>query len=253
MSTNAHRPTAGSAAANQYGVFSVQYATDKQVAYLRSLFAQRNPADAPADLLEELNETFDRAREGKVSKKAASRAIDALLSMPVNAPAPEATERTYVMGASDKQAALIERLEAERESGWNATRVNAAMETRKGASEYIDYLFTCPRRETKGAGADPEAGMYWLADGTTIVRVYLGQNSGRMLAKRVVGNKTDGFSYEYEGLASKVLAAGAERMTLAEAKAWGRMTGTCCVCAARLDNPESVDAGIGPVCSRKFA
>jgi hypothetical protein len=41
-------------------------------------------------------------------------------------------------------------------------------------------------------------------------------------------------------------------MTLEEAKQYGRRTGTCCICGAHLENPESVAAGIGPICATKF-
>jgi hypothetical protein len=92
--------------------------------------------------------------------------------------------------------------------------------------------------------------MYRLEDGT-IVRVYLGQRSGKMLAKKLV---TDGdhHEYEYMGKATRFVKADTAKLSLEEAKEFGRMTGTCCVCARRLDNPESVEAGIGPVCAKGF-
>lgn len=34
--------------------------------------------------------------------------------------------------------------------------------------------------------------------------------------------------------------------------AFGRLTGTCGVCGRRLDNPDSIKAGIGPICAGKF-
>jgi hypothetical protein len=140
--------------------------------------------------------------------------------------------------------------------------------TKREASAAIDFLFAVPRAprpERKSEdGADPEVGMY--RDGDAIYRVYLGQQSGRNLVKRVVRgefradvedpNPADpshyDYEYEYVGLATRVLPESATRLTLDEAKAWGRMTSTCCVCAARLDNPESVEAGIGPVCGSRI-
>ncbi len=39
---------------------------------------------------------------------------------------------------------------------------------------------------------------------------------------------------------------------LEAAKEYGRITGTCGVCGKKLENPESVAAGIGPICAGKF-
>lgn len=39
---------------------------------------------------------------------------------------------------------------------------------------------------------------------------------------------------------------------LAAAIAFGRETGTCCCCGRTLTNPESIEAGIGPICATRF-
>jgi hypothetical protein len=44
----------------------------------------------------------------------------------------------------------------------------------------------------------------------------------------------------------------ADRMTLEEAKAYGKETHRCCVCGIELTNPDSIEAGIGPICAGKF-
>jgi len=41
------------------------------------------------------------------------------------------------------------------------------------------------------------------------------------------------------------------RMTIEEAKQFGALYGTCCVCARTLTKEESIAAGIGPVCATK--
>lgn len=38
----------------------------------------------------------------------------------------------------------------------------------------------------------------------------------------------------------------------AAAIAYGKATGNCCICSKTLTNPESIAAGIGPVCAGKF-
>jgi hypothetical protein len=42
------------------------------------------------------------------------------------------------------------------------------------------------------------------------------------------------------------------RMTLEEAKQYGRTTGTCCQCGAKLTNEASIEAGIGPICAQRW-
>lgn len=135
-------------------------------------------------------------------------------------------------------------------------QIEVAMEkglSRDQASRCIDGLVELRKHTPKqqaNTNSEPEAGMYRLADGA-IVRVYLGQNSGKMLAKQLV-SEGEHHSYEYMGKATRFVDSTTAKLTLAEAKEFGRMTGTCCCCARRLDVPESVEAGIGPVCARKL-
>jgi hypothetical protein len=42
-------------------------------------------------------------------------------------------------------------------------------------------------------------------------------------------------------------------MTLDQAKAFGALYGACCNCGKTLTDERSIEAGIGPVCARKFA
>lgn len=187
------------------------------------------------------------------------------------------TSTTAPPKASDKQVSFIQSLLDERDlfksdrffdsvNAMDATELADYIERLKEqanrlnktvASAWISALLDLPKKgkaepSNNGRSAprfsEPEAGMYRTEDGN-IYRVYLGQKSGRMLVKQVVGDEASGYGYEYVGAAQYKLPQDAERMTLAEAKEWGKMTGHCCVCARRLDVPESVDAGIGPVCA----
>lgn len=177
---------------------------------------------------------------------------------------------------TEKQIAFLGRLLDEKDTagtpyqgwatGWhNGARVlagTAPAMTRRQASEAIDGLLALPRKQNRAD--EPEAGMYLGGDGT-VYRVYLGQQSGRMLVKRVVVTaeaeygpdgevaRFGGYGYEYLGAAQRVLPADATPMPLAQAQEWGRMTATCVICGRRLDDPESVDRGIGPVCWGRLA
>lgn len=143
---------------------------------------------------------------------------------------------------ANEYAAHLERLKYQ-------ARVELSMAT---ASAWIDALKYLPKkaRTQRQSGPEPKAGMY-RTPGGEILRVYLGQQSGKMLVKMLVP-EGDGWTYDYVGAANGKASRymrDAEPLPLEEAKKFGRMTGTCCVCARRLDVPESVEAGIGPVCA----
>lgn len=245
-------PTAGSAAANQYGVFQVRYPSEKQQKFVATLAARKGITDAG------LKAQVAEVAAGTLNLKATSRLIDDLMLLP---DAPSASRRPG-NPASAKQVDLMTKLGVEREGGavylQTAANVLGVADitdfTTREASAAIDGLFALPKVSTRTAqvAAEVAVGMYRGTDGT-IYRVYLGQQSGRNLVKKVVGSKAEGYSYEYVGSAQYKLPADVAPMTLEEAKEWGRMTGTCCVCARDLDVPESVEAGIGPKCARRFA
>lgn len=266
------RPAAGSAASNQFGTFQVKYASPAQTRFIKSLLERKDLTKAmtATTLQRPLDVDALRAQvaANQVNKKAASDIIDRLLACDDKA-APAATPGApakVTRPASEKQVGLIGRLAAERfwfdgasmetavthesHAGWTVRQVleGTPVESR-AASAAIDFLFGCAKAATRTPAAPLEAGMYRIADGT-LVRVYYGRQSGQMLAKKVVGSDDEGYSFEYLGKADRFVKVD-QRLTLDEAKAWGRMTGTCCVCAAHLDDPTSVEAGIGPVCATR--
>lgn len=188
--------------------------------------------------------------------------------------------------ASEKQQVLIEKLLAEKDlagtsyEGWTPDWSRATLAS---ASAVIEFLFTLPRKATVAASTpavEPEAGIYQSGD--DLFRVYLGQQSGKMLVKRVtfhvydpdgadheLGSLNDfngelaaaaaearlvtSVTYEYVGAAAKVLPADAVRLTVEQVGALGKSWDHCLCCGRRLDDPESVDRGIGPVCAAKYA
>ena len=259
-------PTAGTKVANQYGTFRVHNATPAQVSYLRGLFETRDLYRADVSQHDFLDEAWTQLQAGVISKKNASRALDIVVPLPVRADAPKA-----VYDATDKQKDLIRKLLAEKDltgtafdapawlggTEWELLLGSAGVGTpttaidfmtKRQASENIDELFKLPRLAKAGSGRAVEAGMY--VAGTRIFRAYLGQQSGKILCKEVTADGVGGYTMEYLGLAAKHIPADARRMTLEEAKEWGRATGSCVKCGRRLDVPESVDAGIGPKCAQ---
>ena len=98
--------------------------------------------------------------------------------------------------------------------------------------------------------AELALGMYRDADSGTIFRVVKSRESGRLYAKRLTVLNANSASFSYDGGAIYRIKP-EWRMSLDEAKAWGRQYGICCVCAADLTDPKSVAAGIGPVCAKR--
>lgn len=101
------------------------------------------------------------------------------------------------------------------------------------------------------ANAAPELvveGIYRRSSDGVMFRVQAAQDSGRRYAKTllVAGG------WDYERGAIYTLAA-SERLTLAQIQAWGLDTGVCAICSRLLSTADSVAAGIGPVCARRYS
>jgi hypothetical protein len=85
------------------------------------------------------------------------------------------------------------------------------------------------------------------AEGCRIFKVQRAVNgSGRLYAKELL----DG-SFEYLPGGITTVGRTARKMTLDEAKAFGKLYGTCCKCGRTLTDEGSIAAGIGPVCAGK--
>lgn len=135
--------------------------------------------------------------------------------------------------------------------------------TKAGASREIERLIGERDRVRKVAKAErqqaqqaeqgtPSAtdlseGFYRAGNGD-IYQVFQARHGSHLLAK-VLDQETGKF--EYAGAAKRFVKAD-QRMTLEEAQEYGKQTGICMVCSRRLTAPESVEAGIGPVCARRF-
>lgn len=169
--------------------------------------------------------------------------------------------QTIARPATQKQYDFIKRLVAERDISAVAERVDndrawavAGQFSTADASALIDILLAQPRKEAQAeeviVRSEPEAGIY--RSGDHLVRVYLGQQSGRMLVKEVQIDEWNAVGYAYLGVATKVLDESYVRLSVDEVGSLGITTGHCLVCGRRLDDPESVDRGIGPVCASNY-
>lgn len=101
--------------------------------------------------------------------------------------------------------------------------------------------------EQKMAPTGISEGFYKVGDGN-IFQVVQARHGSHLLAK-ILDRETGKF--EYAGAAKRFVKAD-QRMTLEEAQEYGKQTGICMVCGRTLRRKESVEAGIGPVCARRF-
>lgn len=82
--------------------------------------------------------------------------------------------------------------------------------------------------------------------GEKIFRVSINRNTGRAYAEEWIAG-----AYSYaKGWVLKLRPD--ERLTLDEARAWGRANVRCIRCGTRLERKESREAGIGPICAGKI-
>lgn len=169
--------------------------------------------------------------------------------------------------ASEKQVDLIGKLFNERE--WDSPLIaqTLALETYeddfggKEASALIDLLLKLPRAGTRARKAQQEAdnqrmnteleegALYALGEGDAaeIYRVQRSKTSKKLYALRVL---EEGGTEYAPGIVTRLDPQ--RKLTLDEAQAWGRRTGTCCNCYAKLTDPKSVERGLGPICASRI-
>lgn len=146
-----------------------------------------------------------------------------------------------------------------------------AMVAKSTASKFIDAMIDTIKRTRKAQAEKAQAeqasrkveraagqrndadadGMYQLPDGRIVKVQYAVHGSGKPYAKLV---RVHEGHVEFEYTPGLVRECKPEyRMTLEQAKAFGALYGACCNCGKTLTDEPSIEAGIGPVCARKFA
>jgi hypothetical protein len=168
--------------------------------------------------------------------------------------------------ASDKQIAFIRTLAPERDYLSLTTYQRAALEavytggeplTSYHASKLIDALLHTVRADSASMrpgwlpAAQPapvlEPGFY-LSPAGAVVRVQHNKAKTSVYGK-VLDSVTGRFAYVAGATRDLVPDA---RLTLAQAAELGQHFGRCVCCGAELTDPDSVAAGIGPVCAAKY-
>lgn len=230
---------------------AVPSATGPQYGYIGRLMAERDLAALTLQSARYQDKLVAKYRNDNISKAEASELIDWLNDQPK-------------LGGT----AVAERPASERQLGMvNAKRFSRGLrplaEDELFAADVDEELATLeamPEREWKATVGPDELtdGMY-RKDGEIYKVQVAVHGSKRLYAKKLVkldeprqmakGVRTHEF--EYASGAIRTLTP-ADKMTLEEAKAWGALYGTCCCCGALLTDENSIEAGIGPICAKKF-
>jgi hypothetical protein len=152
--------------------------------------------------------------------------------------------------ATDKQIAFLVKLLAEKiedpaKSLAAITWVQEHKLSKATASAKIDEYMKMPSvRKAFSATPELDEGMYRMNG--DIYKVYTTREGH--LATKVLTE--DGF--EYMGRKPLHMLTAEHRMTLDEAKEYGKLTSTCCQCGRKLTDETSIAEGIGPRCSGKI-
>jgi hypothetical protein len=145
------------------------------------------------------------------------------------------------MEASQAQLNFIGTLVAEREY---TQPVNVDTLTKSEASNLISELLSLPKRDAVKTVVP--VGFYILDE--TVYRVVESKSSGNLYAKCL---DTHSGRWEYAPGAIKNLVD-APKLTVEVAARMGARYGICMVCGRTLTAEDSVEAGIGPVCSGRL-
>lgn len=153
---------------------------------------------------------------------------------------------------TEKQVEFIKKILTEREVPQRMLDVKVENLDRKAASRYIDDLLGLPKKpvaqERRGFKDSGESGVtegMYLVDGIVYKVQIAVHGSGRLYAKVLRGN-----SFHYApGMVYRLKPE--QKMTLAQAKEFGSLYGTCCVCGRTLTDEVSIANGIGPICGNR--
>lgn len=217
-------------------------ATDKQVAYLTHLAAELG--------------TLDQLSVDGLSSSEASDLIDLARAELDRRPAPAAdgpivgrwrkhdgSWAIHAPGADEGQTIIVRRSTGEEREVILGDNVGPNLFVEDKAAAKAERR--AERRAPHQPSIEVEEGRpYWSADRELVVMIARSRETDNLY-----GKVWDGHSFRYQPGALRLAAI---PMTLDEAAAFGKETGRCCCCARKLTNPESIAAGIGPICAGRL-
>lgn len=212
-------------------------ASDKQIAFITSLVRQHDTSKIgtfPARTLRQIE-----AGE-EVSKTRASKLIEVLKRQPKI----QAEIHPAGPAASPAQLGFLRTLCEEQ-----GEEIRTSYTKAEASAEISRLLEVREQTQVRTPGKAAEEGMY-RKDGV-IYKVQIAvHGSGRPYAKKLVETGGEWEFVKAPGMQFRLTAK--DKMTLEEAKEFGKLYGTCCVCGRTLTKEESIAEGIGPVCSGKM-
>lgn len=220
----------GGGSGRSYPATSTGFATEKQIAYIKAL--------APG---------YESMPGDSLTKRDASKMIDELRAAKavIEAQAPATTgTRDATRRPNQYSGKCVKCGGVVLPGGYLAKDASG-----KWAAEHVE----CPKADATTPLApkvELTGGMYRTPEGVIYKVQVAHHGSGELYAKELVGGDRSGWAFEYAKGAIRKLHP-EWKMTLDEAKAFGKLYGVCCVCAAVLTDENSIAAGIGPICSGK--
>lgn len=216
-------------------------ASDKQIGYIKTLVGQHDTSKIGTFPARTLAQILDGQ---EVSKGRASKLIEVLKRQPKNVAEIHNPATPAGPAASAAQMGFLRTLAEEQ-----GEEVRTSY-TKAEASDEISRMLEAREEAKKTAVRTPATEGMYKKDGQ-IYKVQIAvHGSGRPYAKKLV--EVDG-EWEFTrapGMVNRLTSA--DKMTLEEAKEFGKLYGTCCVCGRTLTKEESIAEGIGPVCSGKM-
>jgi hypothetical protein len=165
---------------------------------------------------------------------------------------------TKYMKLSDRQVEVLLAGKARDAARAEAAQIDRELfaadqyEAHRARSQTTQAAGLAPQQPTRPAVAQvSEDGMYRTPDGTIwkVQRAVTG--SGQLYAKRLVVEPGRSGTFVYEPGAIRRLRPD-QRLTLDEAKAFGKLYGVCCQCGRTLTDEQSIADGIGKICAGRL-
>lgn len=129
---------------------------------------------------------------------------------------------------------------------WRMSEKQVAAVLKCKAREVSSKPGSRPQRSSTGPEVNQD-GIYRTEDGTVYKVQKAVHGSGRLYAKRL-DPRIPRFEYD-SGAIFKLKPE--MKLTLEQAKEFGRLYGVCCSCGATLTDENSIAEGIGPICAQK--
>ncbi|AZS06676.1 hypothetical protein HOU95_gp036 [Streptomyces phage Hiyaa] len=216
-------------------------ATPAQIGYINTLVGQHDTSQIGTFP----GRTLAQIQKGEeVSKGRASKLIEVLKRQPKQVEEIHNAATPAGPAASAAQLGFLRQLTSEQGEELRTSYTKAE------ASAEITRLLKNREEGPKTQVRTPATEGMYKKDGQ-IYKVQIAvHGSGRPYAKKLV--EVDG-EWEFvraPGMVNRLTSA--DKMSLEEAKEFGKLYGTCCVCGRTLTKEESIAEGIGPVCAGKM-